>query len=158
MEQREPEWLSDFEAVWQRVMTGQSCTLPVSGERDSEQVMEAVHWAWSGYRQLARCSRGRLQCSLQEMTREAKEVFRALQTEYFLRTGELYHPPESEKFASCTLSNLRKLWKNAFESGEKLHGIQGNDKGACSEALAAAAELFDSHRDRLRCMIGQLME
>ena len=158
MQQRDLEWLSGFDTVWQRVMAGESCAVGGDSTGELEQLMEEVYYAWNGYRQLARCSCGWLQCRLQELCREAREVFRGLQTEYFLQTGELYHPPESEIFASCTISNLRKLWKNASEVTKKLHSVQRNDGGAQGERLQAAEELFASHQDRLRCMIGQLMQ
>lgn len=157
MEQNKPEWLSEFDVVWQRVTLGQSCTLkaPVTGQLEA--VMESVCYARKGYCSLARHSCGWLQCSLLELAREAKILFGQLQTAYFLQTGELYHPPESEDFASCTLTNLRKLWKNAFELTQKLQSVYGNDGLPTSDPIYKAEQLAQRHRDCLRELICKLM-
>ena len=158
MDSRDMEVLSGFAEVWARVMDGASREQDHKEPDFVQQVMDRLYGLCLAYTRLGRSSRGGIRCSLQALAGETQRAFHWLQVAYFLESGELYHPMETERFASCTMSNLRKLWKNTSELMQMLQ-LHPRDAGNLfGVELAAVEKLMAAHKDRLKCIIGAVME
>jgi len=159
MEPRDLEILSGFDAVWARVCSDTEAKQVLrSPQHPLEAVLDGLFDAWSGYRQLACCSCGGVRQRLTELAEEAKCTFRNLQLVYFLDTGELYHPAEDEKFASCTLSNLRKLWQNASKTAQMLQALPQGDGIICADKLRDAEAIMICQKQRLGRLMAEMMK
>ena len=151
------ESLSHFAQVWERV-TGASCPLPMSGAPLEERLMDRLYTMWQGYRCMGLGAVGGTRHTLLQLAEEARNCFRALQTERFLQGGEVYHPSKTCNFASCTMSNLRKMWEDACEMTEMLHSVAVDAGNPYAETCKIAESVMHRHRDRLRCMISRCMK
>lgn len=154
MEQRDLQVLAGFDAVWQRVMEGRAPETGAPGQ--GQETLELVYRAHRGYATLAQYSRGQIQRELRCLQKEARQAVRELQTAYFLRTGEVYHPAKTENFASCTMDNLRKMWKNACELRENLQGVLQDDGHPSQQAGRGCLPLLKAHPERLEQLIQSL--
>ena len=109
------ELLGRFEEVWARVQSGRSESEPAKGDPWRERVMQGLHELAHGCRSMSAVACGSMKISLQKSAVCTGRMLRELQTEYFLETGDLFQCTDAGNFASCTLSNLRKLWRTAVD-------------------------------------------
>ncbi len=128
---------SDFEQVWSRV-TGAP---EDAGAEDAAVLRELIADEARDralYLALARRVRA-ASAALTELAGDEREHFTALQTEYYLLTGETCTPPESCPMIHGALSALR-----GAHAGE-LAGAERYMRAAESAGDAARGELFRAH-------------
>ncbi|MBP3653852.1 MAG: hypothetical protein J6J04_00270 [Oscillospiraceae bacterium] len=140
MNQEDIAILANFEQIWQRVMGGTASAEQATPTLESEEVMDCLHAMWCGYRSMARTAPAPLKRRLFELARRIKCCFRELQLEYFLETGDIYTPKLDEKIASCTTTNLRKIWRKASNLEKKLQTVQEENHSEKWELLLTVRE------------------
>lgn len=150
MTEADLEVLRNFEAVWERVMTGASAE-PVPRWAAWEPLLQSVYEHWQNCQMMSRRTAGMEKYCLHRLAEETKEVFNHLQTDYFLETGDIFLTREMRNFASCTPYNLRKLWKNAIKLARDLQNAIDED----GTSFEKAAETIYRQADVLKDLIYQ---
>lgn len=148
MTEADLEVLSRFETVWARVMTGKRSER-ASQTTQWESLLQGVYAQWRGCRALGRRASGAEQRRMLALAREAGSLYHRLETEYFLKTGDIFITSDGPDFASYTPYNLRKLWNHATKLAESLQNASEEDKQLFSEAAA----LMNAQGDALKGLI-----
>lgn len=141
--------LAGFDAVWQRVMLGKSCS-EEGGQQQWSELLQGMYDQWQGLKCMAQCACGVGRHTLYCLCTEARRSFCALQTACFLDTGDIFVTAATCNFASYTPYNLRKLYQNA----EKLAGLLQNASMKEDCAFAEAASAIQRQIVCLRRLIG----
>ena len=150
MNQEDLAVLADFEQVWLRVLGAEVPTVQTAEDVSVEEVLDCLQTMWCGYQSMARQAPPHLKRRLLELARRAKCRMGELQLEYFLETGDIHAPEISENFASCTMSNLRKIWQKASKLEQKLQSVQEQNHGKKRETLEAVREELQFQTAQLR--------
>lgn len=150
MEQELRNALDGFEAVWERVVNSRGAAeetpAPADGSAaELETLLQELNGLWEEYREFARRTAGEAQKRFSAMAEETRDSVRALQTEYFLRVGEVYHPAASSRWEPGVLTGMRR----AYEAERRL-----------AKRLAESgfsADTAENHIRALRDMIAGLL-
>lgn len=145
MEQELLTALNGFDAVWQRVLSGKEAEPRDSQAGPADGPLDAAMSLWETYRGFARQVRGEAGARFAALAEETRGLVRALQTEYFLRTGELYSPAGPAVAPPLgVLTGMRR----AYETEQRLvRQLQDT----------SLADLADRHVSILRDMIAELL-
>lgn len=144
MEQEILTALSGFEAVWQRVLNGKGETPQAAGPEESP--MERAMALWETYTHFARQVKGEAGARFQALAEETRFLVRALQTEHFLRTGDLYRP-----------GAVRPMSAPGVLTGmQRAYGAERRLARELSEH-SALADTASRHAETLRSMIASLL-
>jgi len=144
MDQETLNALSGFESVWQRVLAGRGenahITQETSGDGDA---LDRAAALWETYTAYARQTKGEAQARFSALAEEVRETVRELQTEHFLRTGDLYAPSAQRISAPGILTGMRRAYEAEGRLAELL-----SDRGGLAEAArrreAALREMIAS--------------
>ncbi len=144
MEQEILNALSGFDAVWQRVVSGKDGTAPdIPAE---EGPLERAMGLWETYTYFARRVRGPAGARFKTLAGETRFVVRALQTEHFLRTGDLYSPGAvGPMTAPGVLTGMQRAYNAERQLARQL------------SEHSALADTASRHAQVLRDMIAQLL-
>ena len=140
--------LQSFGAVWERV-SGERIACEDEQSVTWQQLLQGVFDHWRDCAGLAKCAHGRQRRTLLCMAEAARAIYRELQTEYFLETGDVFISVNGENFASYTPYNLRKTWKNAVELAKLL---QRAENAGCLPVKDAGKTVSD-HAEGLKGLI-----
>ncbi len=145
MTQEDLAVLAGFNRVWERV-SGQRIDSAPAAFADWEDVLNGVYGHWRSCVSLSAWAVGMPRKRLIGLAGEARELFRNLQTEYFLETGDIFQPRMSENLASYTPYNLQKTYKNAVKLAERLQKAAE----ACNVSVGDAGGIITDHENALK--------
>lgn len=147
MEQEILNALDGFDAVWQRVLSGKGGDEHSRPQQaPAQNALSRAMALWAAYTAYAGQTKGEARQRFTQLAEETRATVRALQTEHFLRTGDLYRPEASETLqAPGVLTGMRLAYQGERELAEML---------AKHTSLADAAA---RHADALRDMIAELL-
>lgn len=151
----EQEWLNvldGFESVWERVINNHSAggqetpSAPVDETAaEMEAILMELNGLWESYRVFARQTAGEAQKRFLALAEETRNSVRALQTEYFLKMGEVYHPNVADLPKSGVLTGMRRAYQTEQRLAKRLVESSG------------LAETASRHTQVLRDMITSLL-
>ncbi len=147
MEQELLTALNGFDAVWQRVLSGKEGGPGAPEQAPAEAgPLDMAMSLWETYRTFTRQVRGEAGARFAALAEETRSLVRSLQTEHFLRTGDLYSPVGAQTLPVFgVLTGMRR----AHEEEQRL---------ASQLQDTALADLADRHAGILRDMIAGLLE
>lgn len=117
MTREDLEVLAGFETVWARVRGAREAE-PMKADTLLSDTLQRLCWLCGAYSQMSAAARGELKRCLQMLANRTRRMIHLLHLEFFLKTGEMFVSEYDGNFASCTLSNLRKLWQCTVEMQE----------------------------------------
>lgn len=153
MTQEDLAVLAGFAAVWERV-SGERIDGMTAAALTWEDVLQGLHDHWRGCASLAVWAKGTHRKRLLGLSAEARELFRVVQTEYFLKTGDIYLPALVCNFASYTPYNLRNSCKNAMKLAEHLQKAEET----CGVAVGDAWKTVSCHADTLKKLLKECLQ
>ena len=125
MTQEDLDVLAGFGAVWERV-SGERIDAPNASGVTWEELLQGIYDHWQGCASLGSRAVGVHRTRLLGLAGMARALFRRLQTEYYLETGDVFAAAVVCDFASYTPYNLRKLCKNAVKLAELLQKAEAD--------------------------------
>ena len=152
MTQADLDVLAGFAEVWERV-SGERIPSPQSASVTLGEVLEGLYGHWQGCAALAVWAVGMHRKRLLGLVSEAEALFRRVQTECFLESGDIFQGELVMNFASYTPYNLRKVCKNAMELAERLQKGQET----CSVSVGNAVEMLVSHGEALKELLQECL-
>lgn len=146
MEQALLTALDGFDAVWQRVLSGKEAAPEAPPTDPAEDALDTAMALWARYGAFARQVRGEAGARFAALAEETRGLVRTLQTEYFLRNGDLYSPAGTAlPPVFGVLSGMRRAYDTEQRLARQL------------EDHAALADLARRRADILRDMIAGLL-
>lgn len=155
--------LDHFDAVWHRVLSaggGASLTKPPVVTSDGtagelEEILREMMRLWDAYTAFARRTKGEAQKRFTALAAETRNSVRALQTEYFLRAGDIFQSNAVSHPETGVLTGMRRAYQAEQHLAERLTAEAG--AAVPEEVRTALKETADVHIHILREMIGELL-
>lgn len=147
MEQELLNALDGFEAVWQRVLSGREDAHIAQQAPEQPAPLDRAMALWATYTALSRRTKGEARQRFTALAEETRETVRALQTEHFLRTGDIYRPKASA--AAPDLGVLTRM-RQAYQAEQQLSRKLEDNEDLADAAARRAETLRDMIAGLLR--------
>lgn len=155
--------LDRFDTVWQRVLSaggGASLTKPPAVTPDGtagefEEILQELLRLWDAYTAFARRTKGEAKKRFLLLAEETRNSVRTLQTEYFLRMGDIFHPAAAVHSETGILTGMHYAYQGEQRLIRRLTAEAG--EAVPEEIRAVLEETAADHARALRDMIGQLL-
>lgn len=146
MEQELLNALDGFADVWQRVLSGQENAHTAQEALEEPTLLDQAMELWSAYTDFARRTRGEARERFTALAEGTRETVRTLQTEHFLRTGDIYRPERDTAPGVGVLTGMRR----AYEAEQRFVRRLEDNKALADAAARRAGVLRDMIAGLLR--------